>query len=100
MLKFKNDKERIAFLVDYRNEANGWYKWKSVPELERNWWRYDLSSCSFIVEEQMTTFSYPQKHEEWRVKEWFVVEDWEQHFGDCHASRSIALAFLKEEQKK
>jgi hypothetical protein len=24
----KNDKERIAFLEDYRNENNGWCLWK------------------------------------------------------------------------
>lgn len=34
---FKNDKERIAFLEDYRNTRNGWKLWKCDEDLSRTW---------------------------------------------------------------
>lgn len=49
---FKNDKERKAFLSDYRNKENGWYLWTFENALERRWWRLELTEgISFIVEE-------------------------------------------------
>lgn len=49
---FKNDRERKAFLDDYRNGKNGWYLWTYENALERRWWRNDMTEgISFIVEE-------------------------------------------------
>ena len=102
MLKFKNDKERIAFLEDYRNEDNGWYLWKEDSDLQRRWWRYDLPDRALIVEEQTRTYHWPDTRIEWSIVHWFVITDWtgEIPFGDQVGSRSMALVALKEVEKK
>ena len=99
MLKFKNDKERIAFLEDYRNEENGWYLWKDVPDIQRKFWRFDLEDTALIVEEQQRTSHWPYEHQKWDVTHWYIVEDWEKPFADHTASRTQALARLKKEVK-
>ena len=102
MKKFKNDRERIAFLEDYRNEKNGWYIWKHDDDLQRTWLRCDLPDCALIVEEQQKTFTYPNLHISWYVMHWYIVDDWTgrtKTFGDQVASRSLALRKLKEIEK-
>lgn len=102
MKKFKNDKERIAFLEDYRNKDNGWYLWKHDEDLQRSWWRFDLPDCALIVEEQRLTITWPNTHVIWRVIHWYIVSDWSGNipFGDFVASRSLALAKIKEIEKR
>lgn len=96
----KNDKERIAFLEDYRNMDNGWDLWKFDDDLQRRMWMIRLSGgVIFVVEEQLRTFSYPEKHESWSVMHWYIIEDPTAIFGDCVASKSMALAKLKEVSK-
>ena len=102
MKKFKNDKERIAFLEDYRNEQNGWTLWKSDDVLQRRWWRYGLpDGSSFVVEEQLLTFNWPDTHTAWSTIHWYIMPDWTEAFvfGDCVASRSLALKKIKELEK-
>ena len=99
-MKFKNDKERLAFLDDYRNTDNGWYQWKKDEDLGRAWWRFDFPDCAVIVEEQLRTTTWPDEHVDWCVVHWYIVEDWMKPFADSVASRSLALAKLKDEQKK
>lgn len=100
MLKFKNDKERIAFLEDYRNEEHGWYLWKELDDIKRKWWRFDLAHCAFIVEEQLRTFMWPDEHTDWHVVHWYIVTDWHTPLADNVASRTMALTVLKEEEKR
>ena len=38
-MEFKNDKERLAFLDNYRNTDHGWYQWKKDEDLGRAWWK-------------------------------------------------------------
>ena len=95
MIRFKNDKERIAFLEDYRNEHAGWYLWKDDDDIQHRWWRYDLTDCSLIVEEQKQTFTWPEEHIRWHVHHWFIIKDWHRPFADGTASRSMALTELK-----
>lgn len=95
-LKFKNDKERIAFLEDYRNIDHGWYLWKDDGDPNRRWWRFDLDDCTLIVEEQLQTLEWPATHLSWLVKHWFIITDWHKPFADGVASRTMALARLKE----
>ena len=101
MEKFKNDKERIAFLEDYRNKNHGWYLWKHDEDLQRSWWRYDLPDCALIVEEQQLTYSWPNVHVTWTVMHWYIVTDGSGNtpFGDFVASRTQALAKVKEIEK-
>lgn len=102
-MKFKNDKQRIAFLDDYWNKENGWYIWKEDSEIQRRWWRYDLPDCALIVEEDRQTFMWPDKRVEWRIVHWFIIKDWsfkEKTFRDQVASRSMALKELKRIEKE
>ena len=98
-MKFKNDKERKAFLDDYRNEDHGWHLWKQDVELGRRWWRVMLNSCHLVVEEELRTFEYPRKEKRWIVKHWYIVRAKCIPFGDQVASRTLALAELKKEEK-
>lgn len=93
----KNDKERIAFLEDYRNMDNGWRLWKNLDDIQRRWWRFDMQDAdvAFIVEERLQTVMYPKMHETWLVVNWFIVRDWSIPFSDNQASRTMALAELK-----
>lgn len=99
MMKFKNDKERLAFLADYRNTDTGWYKWMEIEDIDRVFWRFDLFTCAFVVEEQLRTSSWPDKHEIWTVVHWYIVEDWRKPFADAQSSRTDALIRLKTELK-
>lgn len=95
-MRFKNDRERGAFLDDYRNEKNGWYLWKEDDDIGRRMWRRDLTGCALIVEEQLITYRWPQDHVTWSVMHWYIVEDWHEPFADSQASRTEALKKLKE----
>lgn len=96
----KNDKERIAFLEDYRNESHGWYLWKDDGDLNRKWWRFDLDDCALIVEEQIQTIPWPNVHLRWTVVHWYIITDWHKPFADGVASRTQALALLKEVRRR
>lgn len=98
-MRFKNDKERGAFLDDYRNEKNGWYLWKDDYGINRKMWRRDLADCSLVVEEQLITYRWPQEHVTWAVMHWYIVEDWNIPFADSQGSRTEALQKLKEYAK-
>lgn len=98
-MKFKNDKERIAFLEDYRNESNGWYLWKHDEDLCRSWWRFDLSECALIVEERQQTLQWPYLHVAWLISAWYIIRNWNIPFEDERASRTLALAELKKEEQ-
>ena len=100
MIKFKNNKERIAFLEDYRNEGNGWYCWKEDDDLDRKWWRYDLDDCSLIVEERLQTIHWPADRCKWILFRWYIISDWHLPFEDGAASWTIALEVVKEAGKK
>ena len=102
-MKFKNDKERIAFLENYRNTDNGWYLWKEDAETDRRWWRFDLPDCALIVEEDRRTLLWPEPRQKWFVVNWFIIKDWtfkDKTFRDQVGSRSVALAELKRCQKE
>lgn len=104
-MKFKNDKERKAFLDDYRNRLNGWFNWKSDIDLERRWWRLELTDdIAFVVEEEHQTFAFPEHHDAWTARQWYITDqkiaeyacgDRKPHFGDYKASKSQALQYLK-----
>jgi hypothetical protein len=106
---FKNDKERKAFLEDYRNAANGWYLWTYDNALERRWWRLDMTEgISFIVEEDNLFFAYPKRHDEWTPQQWYITDqriaqyacgDEKPHFGNYRASKSQAMEYLKKIEK-
>ena len=106
MLNFKNDKERNAFLEDYRNIANGWYLWMEMEVIGRRFWRYDLPDCALIVEEDQATYHWPTTYVGWTTRNWFIVRDWsfEKHtFRDQAGSKTQALMEIKRiqrEQKK
>lgn len=101
MRKFKNDIERKQFLDDYRNEQNGWFLWKNDDDLERRWWRYDLpDGTSLIVEEEKETFHWPNKHIKWEARCWYVALWKNVPFSDYRASKTQALAKIKEIGKR
>lgn len=107
--KFKNDKERKAFLEDYRNEENGWYLWTYDNAIERRWWRNDVApGFSFIVEEEMIWISFPKRHDKWIVRQWFITDQQvaeyacgnkKPHFGNYRARKTQALEYLKKAEK-
>lgn len=93
-MKLKNDKERLAFL-DARTKATGWYLWKEDPDLQREWWRFDLPDAAIIVEEQKITYSYPKPHVDKMILHWYIIEDWNGFFADQVANRTQALQKIK-----
>lgn len=99
-MKLKNDRERIAFLEDYRNEQHGWHLWKSDDDLQMKIWRLDLPHSSIIVEEWLHVYEWPQRHQKWDPRCWYVVTDWSQPLRAAAGSRSLALAMLKKELKE
>ena len=99
-MNFKNDKERLAFLDDYRNTSAGWYLWYAIEEIQRRWWKFDFDNFSIIVEEQKRTYNWPEHHEAWTVVHWYITDGNDNPFGDYVASRTMALARLKELNRK
>jgi len=105
-LNFKNDKERIAFLDDYRNTENGWYLWKEDDDRQIALWRFDLpgdiSGGAIIVEEELRTYEWPERHRTWSIRRWYIITDWsceKQTFGDQASSRTMALNLIKDIQR-
>lgn len=96
MRRFKNEKERKAFLDDYRNMDNGWRLWKEDEDIDRRMWRNDLLDFAFVVEEQLITRSWPEEHVNWEVIRWYVVTDHEKPFADYQSSKTQVLEKLKE----
>lgn len=92
----KNDRERIAFLEDYTNTENGWYLWKEDEDLQRRWWRYDFPQCALIVEEEKTTYHWPDDHISYAVRQWYIIKDWNGLFADQKGSRTLALREVKD----
>lgn len=98
MLKFKNDKERIAFL-DERREEDGWYIWSENNDTNTRYVRYDLPEAALIYFEEVRTYHWPETHITWSPIHWYVVKNWKEPFGDSVASRTQALQELKREEK-
>lgn len=97
-MKFRNDKERIAFLEDYRNDENGWYLWQEYAEIGRKMWRRDIDdgNTSVIVEERLQTISWPRPEEKWIVHKWYLVTDVGRPFEDNVASRTVVLDYIRQ----
>ena len=101
-MQLRNDKERRAFLDDYRNEHNGWKLWKSDEEMERRLWRNDMQDVTLVVEEERRTFLYPAKHSDWIVMHYYAAgavipagARWKHHFGDYQISKTAVMGILK-----
>ena len=94
--RFKNDKERKAFLDNYRNIDNGWYLWKEDEDIDRRMWRNDLIGFAFIVEEQLFTLNWPEPHEAWGVLHWYINTFDSKPFADYQASKTQVMEKLKE----
>lgn len=100
-MKFKNDKERVCFLEDYRNKKNGWILWNSdMEDLGIRWWRYDFPDCTFVVEEWLQTFHYPKTHKEWYARQRYITRDDWPLLADQQASRTQQLTELKRIEKE
>ena len=109
-VNFKNDAERTEFLDDYRNMDNGWCLWKDDHDRLLRVFRNDIAEdLCFLVEEQLLTISWPNKHQRWTVRDRYIV-NWAETgdrmergmmtFGDQRASRTQQLTALKEYQKR
>ena len=96
MKRFKNEKERKAFLDDYRNINNGWHLWKEDADIDRKMWRNDFLDFALVAEEQLITRTWPEQKEVWEVWHWYIVETEEKPFADYRASKTQALNRLKE----
>ncbi len=96
-MTFKNDKERLAFLDDYTNESNGWFLWKQDEDLSRRFWKVVLPDLSeIIVEEERRLYHWPEDHITWAVIHWYIDKGGAEVFSEYIASRTQALAHLKE----
>ena len=98
MKAFKNDKERLAFLNE-RREEDGWYLWYEDLDLGRRMLRFDLEDCAIIVEEIDKTYFWPEEHLG-KIERWYIITDWEAPFEDGTASRTMCLAKLREAGRK
>ena len=94
--RFRNDKERKAFLDNYRNIDNGWYLWKEDEDINRKMWRNDLIGFAFIAEEQLITRNWPETREQWEVLHWYIVTPDSKPFADYQASKTQVMEKLKE----
>lgn len=111
-IRFYNDKDRIAFLENYRNDEAGWYLWHDMADtVGLRWWRHDDVSDDFalvVVEELFsgtTPDIWPETTPRWRAKHYYMVRDWGQPFADAVTNRTQVLKEMKkktpvkEEQK-
>lgn len=110
-MKFKNDKERIAFLEGYKDEqsqySSNWSIWKQDDILGRRIWSTHVGMTIFFVEEEFRTFEWPKRYRTWHTVNWYVYEgpmtnafSGEMTFGDRRASRTMVLARLKELERE
>lgn len=99
-MKFKNDKERIAFLEERRHDQ-GWYLWREDKTTDRRMWRFDTKESSIVVEEHRQTLRYPHTHIKWMVAGWYIVRELGTvPFEDWRASRTLALQEIKRCEKE
>lgn len=112
MIKFKNDKERIQFLEAYQDEGNpyaaNWSLWKEDAILGRRWWITHIKTVIFLVEEELVTCTWPEKHKRWATRHFFIYDgpvlgnsyNQETTMGDRKASRTMCLQKIKEMEKE
>ena len=100
-MRLKNERERNEFLTNYRNKENGWFMWKEDKDLQRRWWRREFEGCSFVVEENMRTSTWPKIAVTWWVLQWFIIDDMSagKPFADGSASITMVRNKLKEMTK-
>lgn len=106
VINFTNDKERIAFLEDYRNEKRDWYLWQDMEDtVGLRWWRNDYVSDDFalvVVEELFsgtTPDIWPETTKLWRAKHYYMVRDWDEPFADVVASKTEVLKEMKRKKQ-
>lgn len=97
LMSLRNDKERTAFLEDYRNTENGWEVWDKSLLGQRFWWAWEFPdrSRTIIVEEKLWDSIWPRKEKKWIPAEWFILQDKEQPLANQHASKTLALEEIK-----
>lgn len=99
----KNDKERTAFLEDYRNKENGWILWKEFTDIRRRWWlRFMGDGIGFIVEEQEQEIDWPKKHLKWLAMQRYIIREPldKKPLSNQQGSRTEQLNELKKLQKE
>ena len=121
-MTFKNDKERIAYLdafkefdKDEKSEyAEAWnLQWLDRQDGRRFLITEPAEDVCFIVEQAYQTIEWPKKHRMWCTKGWYIIDGDFSHevdgiwctedgatFEDHAASRTMALAKLKDLQKE
>lgn len=97
LMRLKNDKERTAFLEDYRNIENGWKIWDQAAKGQRIWWEWFFPDgvCSIIVEEKYWYSEWPKREHKWIPTEWFILRDDSEPLANQHASKTMALEEIK-----
>lgn len=96
-MRLKNDKERMAFLEDYRNEAHGWQLWKDDRDTGRRMWRLDLDwGSSIVAEERLQEVHYPKDETKWINRAWYLVIDHGKPFENHVSSKTSVLKYIKQ----
>ena len=97
-LALKNDKERIAFLKEYKS----WGKWLSLPELALNFYKCELSNGDFIVATENVGFHKDKKTGPWVT--YCIVyrgSSKDSYFYDTYAMATTnILSYIKSSQVK
>lgn len=98
-LSLPNDKERMAFLDSYQDEAN-WYLAKMLEPYDRRFFAYPGDGYTIYVEDELQTVSWPKKAEKWISKAYFLVEGAIcKPFADYRMSKTQIINWVKERRK-
>ncbi len=61
ILTLTNGEKRMQFLKDHKEEE-GWYKWLTIPEIDKVYWRRELGDASIIIDTEKYDLKYPAPH--------------------------------------
>lgn len=114
MIRFKNDKDRQAFIEAYHVEngySEQWKLWRQDLMLDRQLKKAELDGVAFIVEERLETITNPYTDPRTQIKyvtvAGYIVLDFEKWahtgnrpFEDFRASKTMMLNKIKELEKR
>lgn len=103
-MALRNDKERAAFLDNYRDDCNGyWYLAKMLSEYGRRFFAYYGNGYTVFVEDELQTVTWPKKGQKWLSRAFYLVTDEDSKkgkpFADCRKSKTEIINWVKDKRK-
>lgn len=100
-MALRNDKERMAFLDNYKDDCSDYWHLKNISVFDRRFFAYEGDNYTVYVEDELQTVHWPKTAQKWISKSYYLVEGKRdgRPFSDYRMSRSQIINWVKEHRK-